>query len=125
MKELYSAHPAMFKANPIGFIVAILLIAVFGIGLLILLFWYLQTKATKLTITENEILYENGLLSKERVDVNISMIKTVKVKQTFFDRIFGIGSIDIYTTGDSPEFVVTAMPEPDIIRDLIKSRQHR
>ncbi len=125
MKELYSAHPVMFKANPIGFIVAILLIAVFGIGLLILLFWYLQTKATKLTITENEILYENGLLSKERVDVNISMIKTVKVKQTFFDRIFGIGSIDIYTTGDSPEFVVTAMPEPDIIRDLIKSRQHR
>ena len=125
MKELYSAHPAMFKANPIGFIVAILLIAVFGIGLLILLFWYLQTKATKLTITENEILYENGLLSKERVDVNISMIKTVKVKQTFFDRIFGIGSIDIYTTGDSPEFIVTAMPEPDMIRDLIKSRQHR
>ncbi len=125
MKELYSEHPVMFKANPVGFIIAVLLIAVFGIGLIILLFWYLQTKATKLTITENEILYEHGLLSKERVDVNTSMIKTVKIKQTFFDRIFGIGSIEIYTTGDAAEFTVTAMPEPDMIRDLIKSRQHK
>ena len=124
MTELYNEHPVMFKANPIGFIFSIVLILAFGVGLLILLYWYLNTKATKLVVTEDEILYEYGLLSKERIDVNTSMIKTVKVKQTFFNRMFGVGSIEIYTTGDTPEFIVSAMPEPNKIRDIIKTRQH-
>ena len=55
MTELYAEHPVMFKNNPIGFIVSILLVPVFGIGLLILLAWYLQNKSSKLTVTDNEI----------------------------------------------------------------------
>jgi uncharacterized membrane protein YdbT with pleckstrin-like domain len=113
MSELYSEHPVMFKNNPIGFIVSILLIPVFGVGLLILLVWHLQNKSSKLTINENEILYEKGLLSKERSEVNISSVRTTKVKQTFFERIFGVGSIEIYTAGDSPEIVAKGLPDPN------------
>ncbi|MET0042695.1 MAG: PH domain-containing protein, partial [Candidatus Thiodiazotropha sp. 6PLUC3] len=36
----------MFKNNPIGFIVSILLIPAFGIGLIILLVWHLQNKSS-------------------------------------------------------------------------------
>jgi len=117
---LYSGHPAMFRANPIGFLIAVALILVFGLGLVILLFWYLRVKATKITITDEEILYEIGLLSKERIDLDTAKVKTLKVKQGFFDRIFGIGNIEIYTTGDVPEFVVASMPDPNRIRDIIK-----
>ncbi len=124
MNELYSAHPAMFRANPVGFTIAVFLIFAFGIGVVILLYWFLQTMASKLTITDDELLYEKGLLSKERVDVNMDMVKTVKVKQSFMNRIFGVGDIEIYTTGDIPEFVITAMPNPNEIRNLIKKKQH-
>ncbi len=124
MKELYSEHPVMFKNNPIGFIITLLLIPVFGIGLLILLGWHLQNKASKLTVKENEILFEKGLLSKECSEVSISSIRTTKVKQSFFNRIFGVGTIEIYTAGDSPEIVVSGMPDPNRIRELIKSRQN-
>jgi len=124
MSELYSEHPVMFKNNPIGFIISLLLIPVFGIGLLILLGWHLQNKASKLTVNENEILYEKGLLSKERSEVNISSVRTTKVKQSFFNRIFGVGTIEIYTAGDSPEIVATGMPDPNKIRELIKARQN-
>ena len=123
MKELYEAHPAMFKANPVGFIISIGLILVFGVGILILVIWYLRTKATKLTISEDEILYEFGLLSKERTDLDLKKIKSVKVKQSFMNRIMGVGNIEIYTTGDSPEFTVSSMPEPDTIRNLIKNNK--
>ena len=124
MSELYSEHPVMFKNNPIGFIITLLLIPAFGIGLLILLGWHLQNKASKLTVKENEILYEKGLLSKERSEVNISSVRTTKVKQSFFNRIFGVGAIEIYTAGDSPEIVATGMPDPNKIRELIKARQN-
>jgi membrane protein YdbS with pleckstrin-like domain len=123
MSELYSEHPVMFKNNPIGFIVAILLIPAFGVGLVILLVWHLQNKASKLTINENEILYEKGLLSKERSEVNIRSVRTTKVKQSFFDRIFGVGSIEIYTAGDSPEIVAKGLPDPNRISEIIRPRK--
>lgn len=124
MSELYSEHPVMFKNNPIGFIITLLLIPVFGIGLLILLGWHLKNKASKLTVRENGILFEKGLLSKERSEVTISSVRTVKIKQSFFNRIFGVGKVEIYTAGDSPEIIATGMPDPNKIRELIQAQQN-
>ena len=122
MKELYAEHPAMFKNNPLGFILSVLLIAV-GVGIIILLWWYLQTKASKLTVFENEVMFEKGLLSKERSEVNIGIVRTVRVKQSFFNRIFGVGTVEIFTAGDNPEIVARGMPDPNRIRELIKMGQ--
>lgn len=119
MSTHYSEHPAMFKNSPFSFMVALLLIPAFGLGLLILLWWYLQVKAAKLTIDDKEIVYEKGLLSKERSEVMISSVRSIKVKQSFFNRIFGVGSIEIYTAGDSPEIVIAGLPDPNKIRELI------
>lgn len=124
MSPQYSEHPVMFKNNPLGFILSLLLIPVFGLGLLILLSWHLQNKSSKLTVGEREILFEKGLLSKERSEVNISSIRTTKVNQSFFNRIFGVGSIEIYTAGDTPEIVAKGMPDPNKIRELIKAKQY-
>ena len=124
MSELYSEHPVMFKNNPLGFIICLILIPVGGLGLLILLTWHLRNKASKLTVNDNEILFEKGLLSKERSEVNLASVRTTKVKQSFFNRIFGVGSIEIFTAGDSPEIVATGMPDPNKIRELIKANQN-
>lgn len=124
MTELYSENPVMFKNNPIGFILSVILIPVFGLGLIILLIWYLRCISSKLTVTETDILYEQGLLSKARSEFGFSSVRTVKVKQSFFNRIFGTGTIELYTAGDTPEIVATGMPDPNRIRDLIKRTQN-
>lgn len=124
MNEKYSQNPAMFRNNPIGFIVAVLLIPVFGVGIVILLWWYLQTRASKLTVTDNEIIYETGLLNKEHSELSIGSIRTIRVKQSFFNRIFGVGVISIYTAGDNPEIVAKGMPDPNSVRELIKLEQN-
>lgn len=120
MSVRYSSNPAMFKNNPIGFILALILIPAFGLGILILLWWYLQTRASKLTVTDTEIIYDTGLLNKEHSEISISRIRAIRVKQSFFDRIFGVGEISIYTAGDNPEIVAKGMPDPNSIRELIK-----
>ncbi len=124
MSELYSEHPVMFKNNPIGFIASIILIPVFGLGILILLWWYIQTRSSKLTVKEYDILYEEGLLSKNRAEFSISSIRTVRVNQSFFNRIFGVGTIQIYTAGDKPEIEAKGMPDPNRVRELIKAQQN-
>ncbi len=123
MSDSYSAHPAMFKANPLGFIITLLLIPVYGVGLLILLGWYLQTRSSKLSVNTKEILYEKGLLSKERSEVQTSSVRTTKIKQSFLNRIFNVGTIEIYTAGDAPEIVASGMPDPNKVREIVKAAQ--
>ena len=80
MKTLYDANPVMFKNNPLGFILALILVPVFGLGLIIFLFWYLKNKSSRLLITEEDVLFEQGLLSKERLELTIRSIRTVRVR---------------------------------------------
>lgn len=120
---IYQAHPAMFRAHPFWFILFVLLIAAFGLGLLILLYWYVKTRATALTVTEHELLYEKGILSKERLSVSLRHVRSVQVNQSFINRILGVGTVEIATAGDEPEFTVTDMPDPHEIREAISHAQ--
>ena len=47
--EIYEAHPAMFRAHPIWFILCVLLIAVFGIGIIIL-------RTNALTVADSKLM---------------------------------------------------------------------
>ena len=120
---VYEAHPAMFRAHPFWFILSVLLILAFGIGILILLYWYIKTRATALTVTDNELMYERGILSKDRTSVSLRHVRSVHVTQGFVNRILGVGTIQISTAGDEPEFTIADMPDPQVIREAIAKAQ--
>ena len=120
---VYEAHPAMFRARPFSFVLSCLLILAFGLGILILLYWYVLTRATRLTVTDHDITYERGILSKDRTSVALRQVRSVRVAQGFINRIFDVGTIEIASTGDKPEFTVKDMPDPHDIRDAIRGAQ--
>ncbi len=120
---IYVAHPAMFRAHPFLYTLSVLLIAAFGLGILILLIWYINTRMTTLYVTRDTILYEKGILSKDRIGFSLSHVRTIRVSQSFLNRMFGIGTIELFTTGDNPEFTVGDMPRPHEIRDTIFEAQ--
>jgi uncharacterized membrane protein YdbT with pleckstrin-like domain len=120
---IYQAHPAMFRAHPFWFVFSVLLIAAFGLGVLILLYWYIKTRATTITVTDNDIMYEKGILSKDRTSVSLRHIRAVQVTQGFINRILGVGTVEISTAGDEPEFTVKDMPDPHEIREAISKAQ--
>jgi|TARA_B110000967_G_C18768866_1_gene501972 uncharacterized membrane protein YdbT with pleckstrin-like domain len=142
---VYSENPKIPRNRPFLFIfyiisnIAGLLVAlrldqqslqIIGLGVWLgtiigLLIWYVHTKSTKLSITDNDILLERGLLSKERREVAIGKVRTVNVKQTFLNRILGVGEISIFTAGDLPEIVVKGLPDPNKIREIIKRTQNK
>lgn len=96
-------------------------LAVIVVCIMSLLIWKFKNKANKLMANEEEILFEVGLLSKTRSEINTSGVRTVKITQSFIERIFGIGTIEIYTSGDLPEVIAKAMPNPHKFRELIKN----
>lgn len=122
MEVKYAEHPAMFRNNPLGFIVAVLLIPL-AVGILILLYWYLSCKATKLEFIGNDLVLVRGLLSEDRTELNVASIRTVNVYQSLFNRMFGVGRISIFTAGDAPEMEVSGIPRPHDLRELVKAHQ--
>ena len=120
MTKLYASNPAMFRSHPISFLICLL-----PLFWPILIWWYLHAKATKVSVTSNEVLYEHGLLSKDRTELNLKHIRTVKVKQSITNRIMKVGKVEIYTAGDAPEIVAKGLPQPHKIRDIIKEAQNR
>ena len=144
----YDSHPAMFRNHPIGYLglwvlivapVVVLLmwrnelrewggfppamlLAATGLGILMLFYWFLKTRATRLRITGDQVHLEEGLLSKNHVELHISQVRAVRVYQGFLDRVLRVGRIEIFTAGDDPEFIVTGMPSPHLVRDLVRNQ---
>lgn len=116
----FQANPPMFRNHPFLFILSVCLIPVFGLGIVILLVWYIQCKSTTLNINDEYIVYEVGILSKRRLEVNRDTIRTVVANQSFFQRIMDTGDLEIYTAGDEPELVMKGMPSPNDLRTLLR-----
>ena len=116
---LYEANPKMFRGHPLGFVLSLLLVPVAGLGLLILLVWWLTCKQTHIALDRNHTRVEKGLLSKSRIELRHTSVRTVHVYQSLGQRIFGVGKVSIFTAGDKPEVSMDGIPDPQRVREII------
>lgn len=145
----YDSRPVMFRNKPLVFallwvfliaplvvliafrdqvlaispVLAVLLMVISGLCGLAIGIWFLKKRATRLRITNGEVHLEEGLLRKRHIDLHVSQIRAVHVTQTYADRIMRVGQIDIFTTGDNPEFSVAGMTKPHRVRELVREFQ--
>lgn len=115
---LYDEHPAMFRAHPFLFI--LLLVSV--VGILAIGIWWVRCKGERLALSDREVLMERGLLAKQRTEIALSSIRSVRITQTFGQRIFDVGNIELFSAGDMAEIAVKSMPRPGRIRAIAASR---
>jgi len=122
---LYRESPSMFKNKPIEFILLCALCLI-GIGFLIFLVWWLQCKGQVLTITSDKVSMRTGILSKNTNDVYIEDIKNVQIKQSLFNRLFGVGSLEVATAGTSGvEIVISGIANPNEAKSIIEAQRRK
>jgi uncharacterized membrane protein YdbT with pleckstrin-like domain len=120
---LYHSHPAMFKNRPFAFILCLILSLV-GIGLIIFLIWWIKTKGTELTVTNERVSLRKGILSRFTNDVYLTDVRNVQIYQSFGQRIFGVGSVAISSAGNEGiEIQVSGLPDPDKIKSIIDTHR--
>ncbi len=118
-KELYRAHPAMFRNHPVSFILTLILCLV-GVGLIIFLVWWLKHLGTTLIITENRTILRKGILARNTNEVLHENIRNIQINQSFLQRIFNVGDIGIASAGQSDvEIQVKGIPGPREVKQLI------
>ena len=122
-ETLLIINPAMFRGEPVGFIICVALIPL-GIGIVLLLLWWLQCRFTTYTITNLRTIAQTGILSRNTNEVRHIDVRNLQVNQDVFQRMFGFGSVAISSAGQSDiELTMVKVENPYKIADIIRQHQ--
>jgi len=113
----------MWRNRPALFFICVFLIPAFGLGVLLLLSWYLKTRMDELQITSRKIQWVHGLFSKTHVEIDLQQVRTVRVHQNIIQRIFRSGILQIFTAGDRPEIIIRGLPHAIRIKEIIEEQK--
>ena len=95
----------------------------------LLLLWpvkrHLLNRLTKMTILDDKLRYETGLLSKTTRTILISKVQDVTVHQRISQRILGVGDVSIETAGEASRETIFNIDRPQAIADHINELSER
>ena len=80
---------------------------------------HLQRQTVKLTIAGDKLRYETGLASKSMRIIQLPKVQDVRVLQSFWQRMFGVGDISIETAGENSRLVVENLDRPRELAEQI------
>ena len=95
----------------------------------LLLVWplirHLRNRLTKMTILDDRLRYETGLLSRTTRTILVSRVQDVTVHQRVGQRIFGLGDLSIETAGEASRLTISQIDRPQEIADHINQLSER
>ena len=93
---------------------------------LLLLLWpvkrHLRNRLTKMTILDDRLRYESGLMTRTTRTILISRVQDVTVHQRIGQRLFGVGDVSIETAGGSSRETIYNIDRPQAVADHINER---
>lgn len=103
-------QPAMFWVS----------VAVFAIGLGVLVVWKIAHLGTRLEITNKRTIARRGLISRATTEVLHDHVRNVQITQSVWQRVLRIGRVGLSSAADDTvEIVMDDLPSPDRIRRVI------
>jgi uncharacterized membrane protein YdbT with pleckstrin-like domain len=79
----------------------------------------LRAVTTRLTVLEDRLRWESGLVSKATRTIELDKIQDVRVDQTLGQRMLGVGDLSLETAGGSSKIVMQTIDAPQSAADRI------
>tara|TARA_B100001057_G_C22560624_1_gene837110 strand:+ start:408 stop:815 length:408 start_codon:yes stop_codon:yes gene_type:complete len=112
-KQLYIGRPSQIL-NIISFIL-------WSWTLLIPIIIYLKTRFTIYEVTNQRIKLKTGILNQEIDECELYRVRDYKVVKPFFQRIFGLGKIELVTSDRSNSNInLNGIKDPENLYNLIR-----
>ena len=122
-RVVHIGHISLWSlAVPIG--LGILLLIVFGLGLIFLGYACVKYKTTELAITNRRVIAKFGFISRRTVELNINKVETVQVDQSVLGRLFDFGTLVISGAGTAQE-PIASIAKPMAFRKAFMEAQDR
>jgi uncharacterized membrane protein YdbT with pleckstrin-like domain len=104
-----------FYVNPLLWIKTILTLGIY------VLYTYFVRIYDRYTLTNERLIKESGLFSKERDEIELFRVKDTNVKSSFFQRLVGYGTVVVKGTDGSGDFYLENLPDAMTKREQIRS----
>lgn len=95
------------------------LVAPIALFSLLMTFSVFRLNLTKLTIAPPQLNFESGLMTKTQRSFDLSKIQDVRVEQSIYERMLGMGTITIETAGSGSGIRMEAIDSPRKVADQI------
>ncbi|MBX3608862.1 MAG: PH domain-containing protein [Hydrogenophaga sp.] len=92
-------------------LIGLLLLPLFGVGLLFWLTAWIRYKTTELAITNKRVIAKFGFISRRTVEININKVESIQVDQGVLGRIFDYGTLMVSGAGD-PQAPIPGISNP-------------
>ena len=112
-KQLYIGRPSQIL-NIIPFII-------WSWTLFVPIIIYLKTRFTVYEVTDQRIKLKTGILNQEIDECELYRIRDYKIVKPFFQRIFGLGKIELVTSDRSNSIInLKGIKDPENLYNLIR-----
>ena len=112
-KQLYIGRPSQI-INIISFII-------WSWTLFVPIIIYLKTRFTVYEVTDQRIKLKTGILNQEIDECELYRVRDYKIVKPFFQRIFGLGKIELVTSDRSNSSInLNGIKNPENLYDLIR-----
>lgn len=122
-KIIYSGRISIW-AYLVAFILGVLFIPLFGIGLLLILIFYLHYRSIEVAFTDRRLIAKYGFISRHTIELNIEKIESIQVQQGILGRVFNYGSLIVSGAGN-PQAPVPAVSDPMAFRRALLEYQDK
>jgi uncharacterized membrane protein YdbT with pleckstrin-like domain len=140
-RVLFEGHPSWRSALPFYVIGLILVGVAAAIGalasgtgiaiaagavvlLLVVLAGFVKRSGTRYVITTERLHIRRGILSKSTQETRIERVQNVNTKQSLFERMLQVGTVDFDTAGtDDSEFRFDGVSNPEEVVRAVDSAQ--
>jgi len=121
---LLHVRPEMIRARPIRFVLAVILIPAYGLGLLILAYWWVSTVSRELIVTPRRVRKRSGVLTNQTTELQHKDVKHVQVSQGAIQNLMETGTLRLSSAGQAGvELTMTDIDDPQGVRDIIYQQQ--
>jgi uncharacterized membrane protein YdbT with pleckstrin-like domain len=96
------------------------LIVTLVLAVVVVVWTLLETIRWKYTITNRRVFVRHGLVSVNEQTARLERVQDVTLRQSLFDRMFGVGRLDIDTAGsEGGALEFKALIEPTHVREVL------
>jgi len=103
-------------------LLGILLLPVFGIGLIFLLHAFIEYISTELAFTNKRVIAKIGFIRRDTVELNIGRVESIQVVQSILGRILNFGTLIISGAGN-PQTPIKGISRPMKFRKQFMEQQ--
>ena len=111
----WTGHPSQWQ-NLGWFLLCLLLIPI-----PVAIWKWLETRNTTYTLSDQRLKFTRGVFTKTTEDLELYRVRDTKFEQSFFERMVGLGKIELFTTDEtSPTIHLPYIADAEAVREKIR-----